>query len=145
MKKNIPEETLENIVVAKLFFKKSTKEICDQFNLSQAFVNATVAAYRLIGEGNWEKIRFMIDGKQATLETVEWAAMRQGIVVPDRFYVKEEPPKEEPPKEELDGQTMFPEFIKLDKAATKTIWALIDALEKNAMECGRLADLMVRR
>ena len=137
MKKNYTTEQLDAIVADKLLFKLGTKECAEKHGFSRAFVDATVATYKHVASGNWEKIRFMIDGGQMQMKTVEWAAAKCGVSVPESFYQTEQ-------KEELEGQACLPEFVKLDKATSKTIWALIDALEKNAMECARLADAMQR-
>lgn len=138
MKRNIPEETLDAILTDKMFFKMKTNEVAEKHGLSRAFVNATCTTFSRVQEGRWDEVKFMLEGGQMTMKTVEWAAKRCGVQIP--VFQKEEPKTEE--EKPLDGQLTFPEFIKLDKTTCKTIWALIDALEKNAMECGRLADAM---
>lgn len=142
MKKNYTTDQLDAIVADKLLFKLGTKECAEKHGFSRAFVDATVATYKHVAAGNWDKIRFMMDGGQMQLKTVEWAAAKCGVTVPESFYPTEQKTEEEKP---LDGQLTFPEFIRIDKATNKTIWALIDALEKNAMECGRLADAILKR
>lgn len=141
MRKNYSTEQLDAIVADKLLFKAATKDVAEKHGFSRAFVDCTVATYRNVAEGNWEKIRFMLDGGQMQMKTVEWAAEKCGVTVPADLYE----PKPEPEPETLEGQTMFPEFIKLDRGTSKTVWALIDALEKCALECGRLADQLQRR
>ena len=140
MRKNYSTEQLDAIVADKLLFKAATKDVAEKHGFSRAFVDCTVATYKNVAARDWEKIRFMLDGGQMQMKTVEWAAEKCGVTVPEDLYA----PKPEP--ESVDeGQTMFPEFIKLDRGTSKTVWALIDALEKCALECGRLADQLQRR
>lgn len=145
MKKNIPESVLEGIVVDKLFFGLKAEEICNKYSLSRAFVNATVAAYKAVEAGDWEKVRFMLEGAQCNIKTVEWAAGRIGVAVPESFYVPKEEPK--PVLQPLDGQTRLDEFgkridgdtvIKFGTSANNTLHALIDALNRNADEAAQL-------
>ena len=148
MKKNIPESVLEGIVVDKLFFGLKADEICKKYSLSRAFVNATVAAYKAIEAGDWEKVRFMLDGAQCNIKTVEWAAKKCGVSVPDSLYVPKEEPKPEAPAEpvgkteQLEGQTRLPDFdsvsIRFSTGANNTLHALIDALNRNADEAAQL-------
>lgn len=144
MKKNIPDTVLENIVVDKLFFGAKTDDICKKHNLSRAFVNATVAAYKAVEAADWDKVKFMLDGAQCNLKVVEWAAGRIGVKVPESFY---EPKPEKPVLQPLDGQTRLDEFgkkvdgdttVKFGTSANNTIHALIDALERNANETAQL-------
>ena len=145
MKKNIPDSVLESIVVDKLFFGAKTEDICKKNNLSRAFVNATVAAYKSVEAGDWEKVSFMLDGAQCNIKTVEWAAGRIGVTVPDSFY--EPKPETRPVLQPLDGQTRLDEFgkkidgdtvIKFGTSANNTLHALIDALNRNADEAAQL-------
>ena len=145
MKKNIPDSVLESIVVDKLFFGAKTEDICKKHNLSRAFVNATVAAYKSVEAGDWEKVSFMLDGAQCNIKTVEWAAGRIGVTVPDSFY--EPKPETKPVLQPLDGQTRLDEFgkkidgdmvIKFGTSANNTLHALIDALNRNADEAAQL-------
>lgn len=147
MKKNIPETTLESIVVNKLFFGAKTEDICKKYNLSRAFVNATVAAYKAVEVGDWEKVVFMLNGAQTTIKVVEWAARRLGVTVPESLYAPKEEPKPEPVTEQLEGQTKLDEFgkkidgdttVKFGTSANNTLHALIDALNKNAEESAQL-------
>lgn len=142
MKKNIPIETLDAIVADKMFFKLGTKEIAEKRGFSRAFVDATVATYKHVAAGNWEKIQFMLDGAQMQLKTVEWAAAKCGVTVPESFYAPKEEPKPEPITEQLEGQTKLPEFneisLQFSKGANNTLHAMIDALEKNANETAQL-------
>ena len=141
MKKNIPIETLDAIVADKLFFRAKTEDIATKYNLSRAFVDATVATFKNVSAGNWDKIKFMLDGGQMRLETAEWAAAKCGVEVPEMFYQKPEP-KPEPKTEQLEGQTKLPDFdsvsIKFSNSANNTLHALINALEKNANESAQL-------
>lgn len=141
MKKNIPESVLESIVVDKLFFGAKTEDICKKNKLSRAFVNATVAAYKAVEAGDWEKVSFMLDGAQCNIKTVEWAAGRIGVMVPESFYQPKEEPKPETP-EQLEGQTKLPDFdsvsIRFSTGANNTLHALIDALNRNADEAAQL-------
>lgn len=140
MKKNIPNETLDAIVADKLFFKAKTEDIANKYNLSRAFVDATVATYKNVSAGNWDKIKFMLDGGQMRLETAEWAAAKCGIEVPETFYKPVGKTDQLP--EQLEGQTKLPDFdsvsIKFSNSANNTLHALIDALERNANESAQL-------
>jgi hypothetical protein len=148
LKKNIPDSVLESIVVDKLFFGAKTEDICKKNNLSRAFVNATVAAYKAVEAGDWEKVSFMLDGAQCNIKTVEWAAGRIGVTVPESFYQPKEEPKHEAPAEpvgkteQLEGQTKLPDFdsvsIRFSTGANNTLHALIDALNRNADEAAQL-------
>lgn len=144
MKKNIAEEILEKIITDKLVFRARTADIAEKYNLSRSFVSATVAAFKDVGDGNWEHVRFMIDGAQVNLKVVEWAAARLDVTVPDSFYQKPEPKPAEPVgnSEQLDGQTKMPEFnemtLQFSKGANNTVHALIDALNRNADETAQL-------
>ena len=143
MKKKIPIETLDAIVADKLFFKLGAKEIAEKHGLSRAFVDATVATYKNVAAGNWEKIQFMLDGGQMRLETAEWAAKKCGVAVPDSFYTPKEPVgNADKLPEQLAGQTKMPDFdditIKFGNSANNTLHALIDALNKNAEESAQL-------
>ncbi len=137
MRKNVSEETLESIVVEKLFFGAKTEDVAAKFNLSKSFVSAAVAAYKDVESGNWEHIKFMVDGAQCNMKVVEWAAGRIGVTVPESFYQKQEPKPEQ-----LAGQTKLPDFdsvsIKFSNSANNTLHALIDALERNANESAQL-------
>ena len=145
MKKNIPDSVLESIVVDKLFFGAKTEDICKKNKLSRAFVNATVAAYKSVEAGDWEKVSFMLDGAQCNIKTVEWAAGRIRVSVPDSFY--EPKPETKPVLQPLDGHTRLDEFgkkidgdmvIKFGTSANNTLHALIDALNRNADEAAQL-------
>lgn len=140
MKKKIPNETLDAIVADKLFFKAKTEDIANKYNLSRAFVDATVATYKNVSAGNWDKIQFMLDGGQMRLETAEWAAAKCGIEVPEMFYKPVGKTDQLP--EQLEGQTKLPDFdsvsIKFSNSANNTLHALINALEKNANESAQL-------
>lgn len=145
MKKIIPNETLDAIVADKLFFKLGTKEIGEKYGLSRAFVDATVATYKNVAGGNWEKIQFMLEGCQMRLETVEWAAQKCGVEVPESFYAPN--PETKPVLQPLDGQTRLDEFgkkidgdmvIRFGTSANNTLHALIDALNRNADEAAQL-------
>lgn len=152
MRKNVPEETLEKIVTDKLFFKLGTKDIAEKHNLSRAFVDATVAAYKQVTAANWEKVKFMLDGGQVNIKVVEWAAKKCGVEVPASIYAPKPEPKEEPKPEfkpetnpvlqPLAGQTSLPEFneicLQFSKGENNTIHALIDALNRNADETAQL-------
>lgn len=139
MKKNIPEATLDAIVADKLLFNRGTKEIAEKHGLSRAYVDATVATYRHVAAGNWEKIKFMLDGAQVQIRTVEWAAQKCGVSVPDSFYPKEEPAGN---ADQLEEQTKIPGFdsvsVKFSASANNTLHALIDALNRNADEAAQL-------
>lgn len=144
MKKNVSEETLESIVVEKLFFGAKTEDVAAKFNLSKSFVSAAVAAYKDVESGNWEHIKFMVDGAQCNMKVVEWAAGRIGVTVPESFYQKPEPKPDDQfgKTEQLAGQTKLPDFdsvsIKFSNSANNTLHALIDALERNANESAQL-------
>lgn len=148
MKKNVPVETLDAIVADKLFFKARTEDVAAKYNLSRSFVSAAVMAYKEVKAGNWEHIKFMLDGAQCQIKTVEWAADRCGVKVPDSFYAPKEEPKPEfkpetnPVLQPLAGQTSLPEFneicLQFSKGANNTIHALIDALNRNADETAQL-------
>lgn len=145
MKKNVSDETLEKIIADKLFFKVKTEDIAAKYNLSRSFVSAAVAAYKDVEAGNWEHIKFMLDGAQCNLKVVEWAAWRLNVSVPESFY--EPKPETKPVLQPLDGQTRLDEFgkkvdgdttVKFGTSANNTIHALIDALERNANESAQL-------
>ena len=150
MKKNVSEETLEKIIADKLFFKVKTEDIAAKYNLSRSFVSAAVAAYKDVESGNWEHIKFMLDGAQCNMKVVEWAAGRLNVSVPYSVIAPKPEPKPEPPKpddqfgktEQLAGQTKLPDFdsvsIKFSNSANNTLHALIDALERNANESAQL-------
>ena len=141
MKKNVSDETLEKIICDKLFFGLKTEEVATKHNLSKSFVSAAVAAYKDVESGNWEHIKFMLDGAQVNVKVVEWAASRIGVEVPASIY--EQKPNALP----LDGQTKLDEFgkkidgdttVKFGTSANNTIHALIDALNRNADESAQL-------
>ena len=144
MKKNVTDEALERIITDKLVFDAKTADIAAKYNLSRSFVCATVAAFKDVQAGNWEHVRFMLDGAQVNLKVVEWAAARLGVTVPDSFYQKPEPKPAEPVgnSEQLEGQTKMPEFnemtLQFSKGANNTVHALIDALNRNADETAQL-------
>ena len=141
MRKNVSDETLEKIICDKLFFGLKTEEVAKKHDLSKSFVSAAVAAYKDVESGNWEHIKFMVDGAQCNMKVVEWAAGRIGVTVPESFYQKPEP-KPDPKPEQLAGQTKLPDFdsvsIKFSNSANNTLHALINALEKNANESAQL-------
>ena len=95
MRKKYTNEQLDAIVADKLLFKLGTKETAEKHGFSRAFVDATVATYRHVASGNWEKIRFMLDGNQMQMKTVEWAAAKCGVSVPEAFYAPMEEAKPE--------------------------------------------------
>ena len=141
MKKNVSDETLEKIICDKLFFGLKTEEVAKKHNLSKSFVSAAVAAYKDVEAGNWEHIKFMLDGAQVNVKVVEWAASRIGVEVPASIY--EQKPNALP----LDGQTKLDEFgkkidgdttVKFGTSANNTLHALIDALNRNADESAQL-------
>lgn len=140
MKKNVSEDAIERIITDKLVFDAKTADIAAKYNLSRSFVCATIAAFKDVQAGNWEHVRFMLDGAQVNLKVVEWAAARLGVSVPDSFYQKTEPKPEAP--DQLDGQTKMPEFsemtLQFSKGANNTVHALIDALNRNADETAQL-------
>lgn len=146
MKKNVSDETLEKIIADKLFFKIKTEDIAAKYNLSRSFVSAAVAAYKDVESGNWEHIKFMLDGAQCNLKVVEWAAGRLNVSVPYSVIAPKPEAKPEPEQfgnsEQLAGQTKLPDFdsvsIKFSNSANNTIHALIDALERNANESAQL-------
>jgi len=144
VRKNVSEETLESIVVEKLFFGAKTEDVAAKFNLSKSFVSAAVAAYKDVESGNWDHIKFMVDGAQCNMKVVEWAAGRIGVTVPESFYQKPEPKPDDQfgKTEQLAGQTKLPDFdsvsIKFSNSANNTLHALIDALERNANESAQL-------
>lgn len=139
MRKNVSEETLEKIIADKLFFKVKTEDIAAKYNLSRSFVSAAVAAYKDVESGNWEHIKFMLDGAQVNVKVVEWAAGRIGVEVPASIYE----PKPEV-TEQMEGQTTFPEFneiqLQFSKGSNNTLHALIDALNRNADESAQLRE-----
>ena len=139
MKKNVSDETLEKIICDKLFFGLKTEEVAKKHNLSKSFVSAAVAAYKDVEAGNWEHIKFMLDGTQVNVKVVEWAASRIGVEVPASIYEQKALP--------LDGQTKLDEFgkkidgdttVKFGTSANNTLHALIDALNRNADESAQL-------
>lgn len=146
MKKNVSEETLEKIIADKLFFKVKTEDIAAKYNLSRSFVSAAVAAYKDVEAGNWEHIKFMLDGAQCNMKVVEWAAGRLGVSVPYSVIDPKPEARPEPEQfgnsEQLAGQTKLPDFdsvsIKFSNSANNTLHALIDALERNANESAQL-------
>ena len=139
MRKNVSDETLEKIICDKLFFGLKTEEVATKHNLSKSFVSAAVAAYKDVEAGNWEHIKFMLDGAQVNVKVVEWAARRIGVEVPASIY--------EPKALPLDGQTKLDGFgkkidgdttVKFGTSANNTLHALIDALNRNADESAQL-------
>ena len=139
MRKNVSDETLEKIICDKLFFGLKTEEVAKKHNLSKSFVSAAVAAYKDVEAGNWEHIKFMLDGAQVNMKVVEWAAGRIGVEVPASIYEQKALP--------LDGQTKLDEFgkkidgdttVKFGTSANNTLHALIDALNRNADESAQL-------
>ena len=145
MRKNYTNEMLDNIVADKLFFKLGTKEISEKTGFSRAFIDATVATYRRVSEGDWEKVAFMLSGAQMQLRVVEWAAAKCGITVPESFYPKAEPPAEPPaePKDET-YQVGKKDGTKVDfgNGANNTLHALIDAINKNTAAVNGLMGLI---
>lgn len=145
MKRNFSEETLEKIVADKMLFHLTSKETAERHGFSRAFVDATVAAFKAVSAGEWEKVKFMLDGAQCNIKTVEWAAKKCAVSVPDSFYAPKEEPK--PVLQPLDGQTRLDEFgkkidgdtvIKFGTSANNTLHALIDAMNRNADEAAQL-------
>ena len=134
MRKNYTTEQLDAIVADKLLFKLGTKEISEKHGFSRAFVDATVATYKNVAAGNWDKIQFMLDGQQMKLKTVEWAAAKCGAEVPASFYPKTEQTKLDEFGKKIDGDTT----VKFGNSANNTLHALIDALERNANESAQL-------
>ena len=141
MRKNYTTEQLDAIVADKLLFKLGTKEISEKHGFSRAFVDATVATYKNVEAGNWDKIQFMLDGQQMKLKTVEWAAAKCGVTVPASFYPKVEQPAE--PKEET-YQVGKKDGTKVDfgSGANNTLHALIDAINKNTAAVNGLMELI---
>ena len=143
MRRNFSEETLEKIVADKMLFHLTSKETAERHGFSRAFVDATVAAYKAVSAGEWEKVKFMLDGAQVSGKVVEWAAAKCGAQVPAFVFAKEEP-KPEPAEvpEQLEGQTKLPDFdsvsIRFSTGANNTLHALIDALNRNADEAAQL-------
>lgn len=144
MRKNYTTEQLDAIVADKLLFKLGTKEVSEKHGFSRAFVDATCATYRHVAAGNWDKIKFMLDGQQMQLRTVEWAAAKCGVEVPESFYA----PKAEPvgKTDTLNEQTKLPNFdditIKFGNSANNTLHALIDAINKNTAAVNGLMGLI---
>lgn len=148
MRKNVSDETLEKIICDKLFFGLKTEEVAKKHDLSKSFVSAAVAAYKDVEAGNWEHIKFMLDGAQCNMKVVEWAAGRLNVSVPYSVIAPKPEAKPEKPSEQfgnseqLAGQTKLPDFdsvsIKFSNSANNTLHALIDALERNANESAQL-------
>lgn len=136
MRKNYTNEQLDAIVADKLLFKLSTKEVSEKRGFSRAFIDATCATYRHVAAGNWDKIKFMLDGNQMQLKTVEWAAAKCGVDVPASFYEPTEEPKEAPAVDQPEGGKKS--ALYLTDATNRTFHALIDALNKNANEAAQL-------
>ena len=141
MRKNYTTEQLDAIVADKLLFKLGTKEISEKHGFSRAFVDATVATYKNVAAGNWDKIQFMLDGQQMKLKTVEWAAAKCGVEVPASFYPKAEPPAEPPAETNQVGKK---DGTKVDfgNGANNTLHALIDAINKNTAAVNGLMGLI---
>ena len=137
MRKNYTNEQLDAIVADKLLFKLSTKEVSEKRGFSRAFIDATCATYRHVAAGNWDKIRFMLDGNQMQLKTVEWAAAKCGVTIPESFYAPTEEAKPEE-KKPLQAKKVDGTFINFGTGANNTLHALIDALNKNANEAAQL-------
>lgn len=138
MRKKYTTEQLDAIVADKLLFKLGTKEISEKHGFSRAFVDATVATYKNVAAGNWDKIQFMLDGQQMKLKTVEWAAAKCGVEVPASFYPKAEPPAEQTKLDEFGKPAEQGTTLKFGTGANNTLHALIDALKKNAEESAQL-------
>lgn len=138
MRKNYTTEQLDAIVADKLLFKLGTKEISEKHGFSRAFVDATVATYKNVAAGNWDKIQFMLDGQQMKLKTVEWAAAKCGVTVPDSFYMTEPVGKTEQLKEEYKAAKKDGTFVNFGNSANNTLHALIDAINKNSEESAQL-------
>ena len=82
----------------------------------------------------------MLDGNQMQLKTVEWAAAKCGVTIPESFY--EPKPETKPVLQPLYGQTELDEFksigLVMTDATNRTFHALIDALKVNANEAAQL-------
>ncbi len=141
MRKNYTTEQLDAIVADKLLFKLGTKEISEKHGFSRAFVDATVATYKNVAAGNWDKIQFMLDGQQMKLKTVEWAAAKCGVEVPASFYPKAEPPAE-PPAETYQVGKKDGTKVDFGNGANNTLHALIDAINKNTAAVNGLMGLI---
>lgn len=141
MKKKYTTEQLDAIVADKLLFKLGTKEISEKHGFSRAFVDATVATYKNVAAGNWDKIQFMLDGQQMKLKTVEWAAAKCGVEVPASFYPKAEPPAE-PPAETYQVGKKDGTKVDFGSGANNTLHALIDAINKNTAAVNGLMELI---
>lgn len=141
MRKNYTTEQLDAIVADKLLFKLGTKEISEKHGFSRAFVDATVATYKNVAAGNWDKIQFMLDGQQMKLKTVEWAAAKCGVEVPASFYPKEEP-LAEPPAETYHVGKKDGTKVDFGSGANNTLHALIDAINKNTAAVNGLMGLI---
>lgn len=141
MRKNYTTEQLDAIVADKLLFKLGTKEISEKHGFSRAFVDATVATYKNVAAGNWDKIQFMLDGQQMKLKTVEWAAAKCGVEVPASFYPKAEPPAE-PPAETYQVGKKDGTKVDFGNGANNTLHALIDAINKNTSAVNGLMELI---
>ena len=137
MRKKYTNEQLDAIVADKLLFKLNTKETAEKHGFSRAFVDVTCATYRHVAAGNWDKIRFMLDGNQMQMKTVEWAAAKCGVTIPESFYQTEEP-KPAPEKEQLKACKKDGVFVNFGNSANNTLHALIDALNKNTTEAAQL-------
>ena len=141
MKKNVSDETLEKIICDKLFFGLKTEEVAKKHNLSKSFVSAAVAAYKDVEAGNWEHIKFMLDGAQVNAKVVEWAASKIGVEVPASFYPKAEPPAE-PPAETYQVGKKDGTKVDFGSGANNTLHALIDAINKNTAAVNGLMGLI---
>lgn len=141
MRKNYTTEQLDAIVADKLLFKLGTKEISEKHGFSRAFIDATVATYKNVAAGNWDKIQFMLDGQQMKLKTVEWAAAKCGVEVPASFYPKAEPPAE-PPAETYQVGKKDGTKVDFGNGANNTLHALIDAINKNTAAVNGLMGLI---
>lgn len=141
MRKNYTTEQIDAIVADKLLFKLGTKEISEKHGFSRAFVDATVATYKNVAAGNWDKIQFMLDGQQMKLKTVEWAAAKCGVEVPASFYPKAEPPAE-PPAETYQVGKKDGTKVDFGNGANNTLHALIDAINKNTAAVNGLMGLI---
>ena len=136
MRKKYTNEQLDAIVADKLLFKLSTMETAAKHGFSKAFVDATVATYRHVSAGTWEKIRFMLDGNQMQLKTVEWAAAKCGVTIPESFYVPK--PETKPVLQPIIEQTDKTVGLAMTDSTNRTFHALIDALKSNANEAAQL-------
>ena len=141
MRKNYTTEQLDAIVADKLLFKLGTKEISEKHGFSRAFVDATVATYKNVAAGNWDKIQFMLDGQQMKMKTVEWAAAKCAVEVPASFYPKAEPPAE-PPSETYQVGKKDGTKVDFGSGANNTLHALIDAINKNTAAVNGLMGLI---